>query len=912
MLLVGRDTEQQAIDGLLDGARGERSAVLVLRGEPGIGKSALLEYAAGAAGGMRLLRCVGIEAEHELPFAGVHQLVRAHVGLVDRLPAPQATALRSALGLSFDGVQDRFLVSLGVLSLLAEVCDDGPVLCLVDDAQWLDRPSADALVFAARRFQAEPIALLFAARDGDPRRFDAPGLDELALAPLDEQDAHALLATRLEGASAPADVVAKLVTTARGNPLALLELPAALSTEQLAGVEPILGPPPVRGAVEAAFGDRVTGLPDGARLTLLVAALDEGSDLDTVERAAGRLGGSTADLEPAERAGLVRVDGEVAFRHPLVRSAVYRRATRAERRAAHEALAAVLSDPVRGTWHRALVADRADEQLAAELDAAAGQAVGRGAHASAAAAFERAAELTEVPARKGRRLRCAAQAGFGAGRLDAALALAERAQPLIRDPVDAAELDLMRLRVATSRGSPSEAYPLLVGAMPTITEIQPDRAVLLAIAMVVVSSMAGWPERGIADARDAIARIDSEGEAHRFMSAFLDGATALLDDEAAAAAPCMAEANAISDGVEGEGLLSMPGLTNVYIGDLARARACFDRSAGKARAAGLIADVTGAAPLIAWIDVWERRAAAAEATIAEGLTLTRQLGFQNQETLLLADLARVDALRGREAACREHASDALGRALANGLNPGTNVARLALAELELGLGRPRDALEHLDALHPTPFPPVAFLAAPDVVDAAVRLGEPGRAAAAVDRLEAWAPVSPSPMVHGMVARCRGVLADDIDEAEHAFRAALDLEASGVPPFERARTQLSYGERLRRERRKTDARAQLRDALGTFEAIGAELWAERARGELRATGETARRRDASTVDELTPQELRIAQLVGAGASNREVGAQLFVSPKTVEYHLRKVFLKLGVASRVELANVRLGGPDEGSD
>ena len=235
MLLVGSETEQQAIDALLDGARDERSAVLVLRGEPGIGKSALIEYATRAAGDMRVLRCVGIEAEHELPFAGVHQLVRAHVGLVDRLPAPQAAALRSALGLSFDGVQDRFLVSLGVLSLLAEVCDDGPVLCVVDDAQWLDRPSADALVFAARRFQAEPIALLFAARDGDPRRFDAPGLDELALEPLDQGDAHALLATRLEDA-APADVVEKLVTTARGNPLALLELPAALSTGQLTGV----------------------------------------------------------------------------------------------------------------------------------------------------------------------------------------------------------------------------------------------------------------------------------------------------------------------------------------------------------------------------------------------------------------------------------------------------------------------------------------------------------------------------------------------------------------------------------------------------------------------------------------------------------------------------------------------------
>jgi DNA-binding CsgD family transcriptional regulator len=912
MLLVGRETEQRAIDALLSGARDERSAVLVVRGEPGIGKSALLGYAADRADGMRVLRCRGIEAEHELPFAGIHQLLRSHMELIDRLPAPQAAALRSALGLSLDGVSDRFLVSLGVLSLLAEACDERPVLCLVDDAQWLDRPSADALVFAARRFEAEPIAVLMAARDGDPRRFEAPGLDELVLEALGDEDAHALIATRLD-VGAAADVVDKLLSTAGGNPLALLELPTALSEGQLAGVEPILGPPPVRGAVEAAFGERISALDDAARLTLLVAALDEACDAGTVERAAGRLGLSTAALDGAERAGLVHLDGEVAFRHPLVRSAVYRSATRAERRAAHEALAAVLDDPVRGTWHRALVAERADEGLAAELDVAGAQASGRSAYASATAAFERAAELSDVPARKGHRLRCAAGASFDAGRLDAALALAERAQPLIDDPIDAVELDFLRLRVATSRGSPAEAYPLLVGAMPTVIDMHPDRAVLLAVAMIIVSGMAGEAERGIADARATIARIEPGGEPYRFLATFLDGTTALLDGEAAAAGRLLAEANAIADrGLDGEGLLALHGLRHVYVGDMALARERFGQHATKVRTAGLIADVAGIAPLVAHVEVWERRAAAAEATIAEGLVLTRQVAFVNQETLLLAELARVDALRGREAACREHASDALSRALANGLNPGTNIARLALAELELGLGRAREALEHLDRLHATPFPPVAFLATPDVVDAAVRIGEPARADAALDRLERWAPVSPSPVVHGMLARCRAMLTDDAGDAEALFAAALEIQATGVPPFERARTQLAYGERLRRERRKTEARSQLRDALVTFEGIGAELWAERARGELRATGETSRRRDASTMDDLTPQELRIAQLVGAGASNREVGAQLFVSPKTVEYHLRKVFLKLGVASRVELARVRLAGADQGSD
>jgi DNA-binding CsgD family transcriptional regulator len=911
-MLVGRDAEQHALDALLDCARDERSAVLVLRGEPGIGKSALLEYAVGCAGSMRVLRCVGIEAEHELPFAAIHQLVRPCVELIDRLPGPQAAALRSALGLSFDGVPDRFLVSLGVLSLLAETSEDGPVLCVVDDAQWLDRPSADALVFAARRLQAEPVAVLIAARDGDPQRFEGPGLDELQVTALAEEAATALIETRLERAAA-ADVVEKLLTAACGNPLALLELPTALSDGQLAGEEPILGPPPVRGAVEAAFGERVMRLPDEARMALLVAALEEVGDLETVERAIGGLGLAETALDDAERAGLVAVDGALAFRHPLVRSAAYRVATRAERRAAHVAIAEAIDDPIRRAWHRALVAERADEGLAAELDAAAGQAIARAAHSSAAAAFERAAELSGESAARGRRLRCAAQASLAAGRLDPALALAERAQPLIDTAVDQAELDLLRVRVAASRGAPADAYPLLVQARSTIPHIESYRAVLLASGMLVVAAMAGVPERGVTDAREAMRDVASGHDAlpYRFMVALLDGCDALLHGEAATAGRLLAAAIAEGDRGGGAGLLSMHGLACVYAGDPPGARVRFDQQIAAQRTNANIPEVTGMLPLIAAAEGWQRRAATAAAVLQEGLQLTRQLGYQNQETVLLAEAARLDAVRGRETECREGAAEALRRSFAVGLAPSRNMARLALAEIELGLGRPREALEHLDQLDVTFFPPLAHLATPEVVDAAVRLGEPERAAAAMDRFEAWAPVSTTPMVHGMLARCRGILEADAEEAERQFGVALELQAHGLP-FERARTQLAYGERLRRERRKTDARAVLRDALGTFEGLGAVLWAERARGELRATGETARKRDASTIDDLTPQELRVAQLVGAGASNREVGAQLFVSPKTVEYHLRKVFLKLGVSSRVELARVGFATEARGPD
>ncbi|HEX2105013.1 MAG TPA: AAA family ATPase [Solirubrobacteraceae bacterium] len=321
-MLVGRDAQQRGLDALLQSARDERSAVLVIRGEAGIGKTALLDYAAERATGMRVLRCVGVEAEHELPFAGIHQLLRPCVDLVDRLPAPQAAALNSALGLSFDGVPRPLPGVARGAQPLAEACDETPVLCCVDDAQWPDRPSADALVFAARRLQAEPIAMLLAAREGDTRRFEAPGLYEMHLSALDDAAAEALIAARLDRPAA-ADVVAKLLGIARGNPLALLELPTALSEGQLAGVEPILGPPPVRGAVEATFGERVARLPDETRLALLVAALEEAGDLPTVERAAGRLEIDASALDVAERAGLVHVDSAVAFRHPLVRSAVH-------------------------------------------------------------------------------------------------------------------------------------------------------------------------------------------------------------------------------------------------------------------------------------------------------------------------------------------------------------------------------------------------------------------------------------------------------------------------------------------------------------------------------------------------------------------------------------------------------------
>jgi DNA-binding CsgD family transcriptional regulator/tetratricopeptide (TPR) repeat protein len=908
-MLVGREVERRELDSLLSSAREEQSAVLVLRGEPGIGKTALLEYAAAEAVDMRVLRCVGIEAEHELPFAGIHQLVRPCLDLVDRLPAPQAAALQAALGLSPEGVQDRFLVSLGLLSLLAEACEDGPLLCCVDDAQWLDGPSAEALLFAARRFVAEPIAVLICVREGELRGFDAPGVPSLELGTLDETAAEALLKSRLE-AGASHDVLATLLESARGNPLALLELPAGLSSAQLAGAEPILGPPPVRPVVEESFRARVEALPESTRGVLLLAAADEAGDVPAIQRAAGTLGLGAEDLDAAEQDGLVRLDGTVTFRHPLVRSAIYRSAGRAERKAAHEALAAAVDDPARSAWHRALVADRADEGVASELEAAGAQAAARGAQSTASAAFERAAALSEDDGRRGHRLAEAAQAAYEAGRLDAAMGLVERAQTFITDPVDAAQLKLLQAGEAGRRGSPAQSRVRFLEAGALVSEVAPERASELLIWAVLSALQAGRVDLAVAEVEPAIDALDSPGHVGSFGRALIRGAAATLEGDSVRAGERFARAIETGRGFEGSPLEILNSFAYAFVGDFARSCDASVNTLALHRRNGSLAWTSGMFPLIGLGQLYTGRLRDVQTTVSEGVDIARRLGYENDETGLLALHARAAAARGREQESREAAETALRRSLATDLDYAREQARLALGELELGFGNLREALEHLEQLSPVPLIPVAQMATPDIVDAALRLGEPERARSALERLATWAPVSDAPVIGGMLSRCCAMLSEDSSEAEALFVDACEKHALDAPPVERARSQLAYGEWLRRERRRTDARTQLRNALDTFEGLGMVTWAERARGELTATGETARKRDVSTLDDLTPQELRIARLVAAGGTNRDVAAELFVSPKTVEYHLRKVFMKLGVSSRVELARVPLD--DEGPD
>jgi DNA-binding CsgD family transcriptional regulator len=903
-MLLGRESEQRAVDDLLEGARAGRSGVLIVRGEPGIGKTALLAYAAERAEEMKPLRSVGIEAEHELPFAGLHQLLRPCLGLLDRLPAPQAAALEGALGLSFDPVQNPFLVSLGVLGLLAEASEERPVVCLVDDAQWLDGPSTQALSFAVRRLEAEPVAVLIAARTGDHGALQTRGLHELELHGLDEGPARELLDSRSSTPVAP-DVGRALLRAAGGNPLALIELPSGLSDRQLQGAEPIVEPPTVRGPVEERFRARLAELSDPVRRALLLAAADIDGALTTLQRAIERAGLPASALEEAERTGLVQLNGEVEFRHPLVRSAVYHSASRGERRAAHETLAAVLEDPVASAWHKALMSAGVDEAIAAELDQAGGQAYARGAPSTAAAAFERAAGLSETSEGRGHRLVLAAQTSLAAGRSDAALRLVEQARPLVAQSPLAVELDVVCGAVWFRKGSPAETFSVMRSAATALAETNPERALELVGLMVLASAQGGWVATGVTGALEVLELIEVEGAHREFIESLLRGAVAVVNDEAANAALRFAAALKWAERLARDpAVTTLAGLVGLWTADFQGARDRFARLVADYRAAGLITELAGALPMLVIGELCIGRIGPGFESAAEGRELARELSYENDEISYLALQSWMAALLGDEQECRQLAAEVSRRGLASGVGWTVNETHLALGLLELGLGDPRAALEHLEQLDPSPLPPTKLLATPELIDAALRTGQPERATEALEVFIRWAPVSRTPFVDGLVARCQALLASDPDEADELFTEALRHHDHRVTAFERARTQLAYGEWLRRDRRRVQARVELRAALDAFEGLGATLWAERARGELRATGETARKRDVSTLDALTPQELRVARLVAGGATNNEVAAQLFLSRRTVEYHLAKVFVKVGVASRAQLAQLEI--------
>ncbi|WP_207944716.1 ATP-binding protein [Actinomadura rubrisoli] len=899
-MLRGRRAEQSVIDELLDNARSGVSGALVVRGDPGIGKTALLDYAADRADGLRILRAGAAEAEAELPFAALHLLLRPALDRLDVLPGPQRHAVETALGLRAGEHWDRFLVGLATLSLLSELAEGGPLLCVVDDAHWLDQASAQALTFAARRLDAEGIALLIAARDGADG-LPAQVLPELRLTGLPEDEATALLADRDDHLMPAAR--SRVVAEARGNPLALLELPAVLAAGPRDRPPPA-DPLPLTERLELAFHDRAGRLPDGTRTLLLVAAAEGTGNLDVVLRAAARLGGTGhADLPPAERAGLIQLgERDLGFRHPLVRAAIYQRAPLDRRHAAHRALAAALDTPDgadRRAWHLAAAATGHDEGVAAELERTAVRARERSGYAAAAAAYERAAQLTTDETARGRRLTLAAEAANEAGQLSSARRLARQAgdqsDPALRD-----RLIQVRADAAVGQGRHHLAHALLIEGAAGAAAQDPRRAV----EMLVEATRTAWFSAAPDLAVEAAERLDALRLGPEAAAAAALGLSRWLASLAAgrpvADLPPRPDLAETAHGARPPDTRDL--LAGVLTGQDAHALELAAALAAEHRTRGRIGLLPSALYYVATAEMHLGRLHDAQAHATEAREVARDTGQEQWTAQSCGLLAYLAAVAGDEARCRDFA----GTALSSGLPPASDMATWALGLLDLGRGQAGSAVARLESLRgPSPRHPVITIwSACDLVEAAVRQGQNASTTAVLPLLDAWAGHLRRSAFDAVLARCRALLSPD-DQAEDHFTTALKAHEQDSRPFEHARTELLYGEWLRRLRRKADARGHLRAALEKFERLGAKPWAERTQTELGATGMAAPRSPGpGNLARLTPQELQIVRLASQGLTNRDIAAQLFLSPRTVAYHLYKAYPKLNVTSRTDLAALPL--------
>ena len=908
--LVGRERECAAIDRLLElSARGE-SCSLVLRGEAGIGKTALLEYAAERAGGMslRVLQAVGVEAESELAFAGLYGLLRPIVDKLGELPETQAGALAGALGLAPSLGPERLLVSAGTLSLLAAAADYGPLLCLIDDAQFLDEASAEALVFSARRLAAEPVAMLFAAREGAARVFAAPGLPELALEGLGAEAAAQLLEV---SAAAAADPVREwLLGEAAGNPLALLELPSGLSATQLQGRDALPETTPLTSRLRSAFAQRIDRLPAETQTALLIAALDDGGEVATVVSAAGEVGLLPDALDSAEQVRLLRVvGGGIVFRHPLVRSALLASSTHSQRRGAHAALAAALTGDEhadRRAWHEALAALGADEEVAGALEASAHRSQARAAHASAATAFVHAAELSDDEGRRTGRLAAAAQAAWAAGQPERAQKLIVRALPLA---TGGSRAELLHLRgvIEARTGDLRTAVAFLIEA----ADASEDGSLTLEILTDATEAAAYAGDFVHAAALgERAAAIEPRSETDRFRVAAVSGVAAELTGDHDRAAQLLPEAIRRAEQLADPRALVWAAHAATMGGLIGDGLPYATRAVSIARERALLSILPGTLWQQAASLVGQGRLNLSYAAAEEGIRLASDFGHHWGTSSNLSNLAMVEALRGNESLARAHAAEAIELAARSGATLIVGFAEWAVGLLELTLGRPSEATDSLllvsEGMGSGSNPLIALWSTPDLIEAAAGSGRLDESVDRFDSYTDWVQHAPSPARLSLLARCRA-LAGEGGEREQ-FETALAPDPA-LSPFEHARNELLYGEWLRRERARREARGHLRRAADLFRQVGAPPWEERAEAELRATGETTRRRDPSTLDQLTPQELQVAGLVAAGMTNRQIASQLYLSPRTIDYHLRKVFSKLGLVSRTEL--VRMGVKEQES-
>ena len=908
--LTDRDGERDVLDRLVDAVRAGESRVLVIRGDPGVGKTVLLDYLAERAGGCRVARAAGVHSEMELAFAGLHQLCAPMLDYLDRIPVPQRDALRTALGLAAGPPPDRFLVGLAVLSLLSEVAGDQPLICLIDDEHWLDQASEQTLGFVARRLAADPVALVFSARDPGA---ELAGQPELVVEGLRADHARALLDSALAG---PLDARVRdlIVAETRGNPLALLELPRGLTPAELAGG---FGLPATQltSRIEASFGRQLDALPAQTRRLLQLAAADPSGDRSLLWRAAGRLDLGFQAGVPAMEAGLVEFDGRVRFRHPLARSAAYRSASRAERQQLHAALAAVTDsqlDPDRRAWHLAQAVPDKDEEVAAELERSAGRAQARGGVAAAAAFLERAALLTGNPARRAGRALAAAQAKVHAGAAGAArdlLAMAE-AGPL--SDLEQARLELVRARLvsATSRGGDAPLLLLRAAQRLEGIDISLARATYLdAVAAAIYAGRLASPGASTMEVARVAAAAPPPPHRPRPPDLLLDGLTVLFTRGYTAALPLLRQAVAAAEestpADEEPHWLWLACVMASHVWDDERWELLSRRYIQLVRQLGALSELPLALDRRIRPLLFAGELTAAAALLDETRTVEDATGNPpwHYGALSLA------AFRGNQATAAALIGSIMRDVTQRGEGYGIACAEWANAVLSNGLGLPRDAVvaaERAAEYHGD----LGFYrwALVELVEAAVHSGMTETAADAYRRLTETTSPAGTDWALGLAARSRALLSDGA-QAEDGYREAISRLDRPQIRVELARAHLLYGEWLRRENRRADARSQLRTAHEMLDAMGLAAFAERARRELAATGETVRARTVGTVTTLTAQEAYIARLARDGRTNAEIGAQLFLSVRTVEWHLRKIFIKLGIGSRRELGTAldRLG-PD----
>jgi DNA-binding CsgD family transcriptional regulator len=916
--LFGRDAECSRLSQLLDAARGQRSGALVLTGEPGIGKSALCAWAVAHAYDIRLLSVHGVESELDLPFGGLSELCAGELALVDALPEPQRRALEGALARREAASRDRFAIGAAVLSLLAMVAERTSALVVVDDAQWIDRSSADALVFAARRLRSEGVALLVATRPGAVFDANRAGLPCMPLRGLDASAAHALLDA--SHGSLSTDVADLLVDRSAGNPLALREVPLMLSDDQLAGRQSIDEPLPVGPLLVRALLHRLKGLPAEARRALVVAAASGGERVQPVVAALSALGVNRGVLEPAEHAGVLSVAGErFEFHHPLLRSAIYHGATAPTRRAAHNALAQVTSGESHA-WHLANATVGEDDAVAATLENAGMQARRRGAHATAAAALARAARLSPPGEPRVRRLTEAARDSHILGRPAAGMRMLDEALTGSHDTVQRADVQHLRGRILVLQGHIDLAYRLLVDEAHVIQEIDPDRAATMLAEACLHHMLSADLRQAIAAVREACRVAANANAAVQAFSGTMLAAALVAHGE-------RAEASALLDSFLPQLRVADP-LTEA--GQLvAIAAQCYFWLERHDIASELIARLTTSArrasapaalllPLCcgAEMDFRAGRWAIADAQFQEAASLGQEMTHSVYAAYAFEGLARLDAAVGDEHACTTHAERALRLIDEHHNELGRLYIHAALGLLELGMGRVESALKYLQLARDLAGrngiaePNVVHWQA-DLIEAYIRAGRLDAAHEALDAFAGESGHTGGRWALGTAARCRGLL-DQSVEPEACFGIAFEHLHEARAPFEIARTHLAHGEFLRRSGRRAAARHALRQAIDGFDELGATPWSTRAHAELRATGATARRRHLGVdPDQLTAHELQVARIVANGASNREAAAALFLSPKTIETHLAHIYRKLGVRSRTQLAAVsrRRGWLDE---